>query len=363
MTNLQLVENANYQIVHEVYDLLNTGANENFQALTSNGSTEWLLSKPSMTAPLRKMRFSTFRPIYKPGFLNRRHTVELTITPKIISYDGTNFSEIPIDDTHYVISDAGSNGRVPLKVNEIKYNFDFDGSFNSLSHNINDFIQTYFVDFYSNGNFVFKNGSDTETSVKTLMATFNDAKNGGAHVGNLIDSYSYPLLVFNTNDEVIPTYNNILITSIWIDFGGDAAVKHWLVFTMDVITNFHSFSVDSGLLYSALFSDNTRYSHDGNYYVNDIDAVNYDEDLLYSTRATIDSGLTISLCSAFAGNLSGKIFTGENLYHTVDIEMGPSVMYFPLTIKNKDGQPLDIETLRQVYDQITVGVDYVYLTY
>ena len=360
MTNLQLVENANYQIVHEVYDLLSDDVNESFQALRTNGSTEWLLTKPNMTAPLRKMRFGTFRPIYKPGFLNRRHVVELTIMPHVINWDGSKFVEIALDDTHYVDSIAGANGRVPIRVNRGEYSFDFDGSFDSLSHNINDFIQTYFADFYSNGNFVFTNGSSTETSEKTLAGTFDDAKTAGAHVGNLIDNYSYPLVVFNTNDEVIPTFDNILITCIWSKF---ASVNHYLVFTLDAITNFHAFSIDSGLLYGALFNDTASYSHSGNYYVNDIDAVNYDEDLLASTRAVVDSGLTISLCSSFAGNLSGKIFTGENLYHTVDIEMFPSTMYFPITIKNKYGVPLDIETLKQVYDQITVGVDYVYLTY
>lgn len=362
MTNLQLVENANYQIVHEVYDLLSDDVNESFQALRTNGATEWLLTKPNMTAPLRKMRFSTFRPIYKPGFLNRRHVVELTVTPHVVSNDGTNFSEIVLDNSHFVVSDGGSNGRVPIKVQKSEYSFEFDGSFNSLSHNINDFIQTYFADLYVDGYFVFSNGdsSNVETSEKTLKTAFNDAKTNGAHVGELIDNYSYPLIVFNVNDEVIPTFDNILITSIWCKFSN---VNHWLVFTIDVITNYHAFSVDSGLLFSALFSDSTIYVHDGNYYVNDIDAVNYDEDLLFSTRAVVDSGLTISLCSSFAGNLSGKIFTGENLYHTVDIEMFPSTMYFPITIKNKYGVPLDVETLKQVYDQITVGVDYVYLTY
>lgn len=360
MTNLQLVENANYQIVHEVYDLLSDDVNESFQTLTSNGNTEWLLTKPNMTAPLRKMRFSTFRPIYKPGFLNRRHIVELSITPHVVDWNDNKFNEIPLDDTHYVESNSGSNGRVSIKIQKTQYSFDFDGSFSSLSHNINDFIQTYFADMYVDGNFIFTNGSNTETSEKTLRNTFNDAKSNGAHVGKLIDNVSFPLIVFNSNDEVIPTIDNILITCIWSKFG---STNHYLVFTLDVITNYHAFSVDSGLLFSALFKDTADYSHSGNYYVNDIDAVNYDEDLLASTRAVLDSGLTISLCSSFAGNLSGKIFTGENLYHTVDVEMFPSTMYFPISIKNKYGLPLDIDTLKQVYDQITVGIDYVYLTY
>ena len=84
MTNLQLVENANFQIVHEVYDLLSDPDNQSMRTITNNNQTEWLITKPNFTQPLRKMRFSTFRPVYKPGFVNRSYSATLTIKPLVV---------------------------------------------------------------------------------------------------------------------------------------------------------------------------------------------------------------------------------------------------------------------------------------
>lgn len=365
MTNLQLVENANYQIVHEVYDLLSNPDGQSMTVLRRGTSNEWLLTKPNFTQPLRKMRFGTFRPIYKPGFINRTFSATMTVKPHIITFDSTQehnkFVEVEISETNKRLYSKQKNtdDGVEIPVSGYQFSFNFDGTFSNLSHEINDFLGNYFSDFYTEGYFYYYDGTNTHESVANLDDIIDDAVVGGAKVIDTGNGYN--LIYFNTDETQLPTMNSdIKITNIWVKFSDS---NTFLVFTFDLNTNWHSFSVDTGLLFNVLFDRNSLPEHSGAYYVNDIVCCNYDDDLTFSTRAVIDSGLTISLCSAYAGNLSSKIFTGENLYHTVDVETFPSSMYFPITIKNKYNEDLSVEELSSVYDQITLGVDYIYLTY
>lgn len=363
MTNLQLVENANYQIVHEVYDLLSNPDGQSMTVLNNDNKTEWLLTKPSFTQPLRKMRFSTFRPIYKPGFTNRTHLATMTITPRIIKFDNNKFTEITSNDDVSIYSTDIENGvnNVKIKVVPQTFEFNFDGTFEDLSHEINDFIGNYFGDLYFEGKLHFEYNSNTYDSVKTLKKTIEDAIDSGAKMTRGEDIFDNSLILFNSDDVEMPVASeDVKITNIWVKF---ANVNYFLVFTFDLNTNWHSFSVEMGEFNSSMFSGNVPIHDPDSYYFNNLAVCNYDAQISVETLAVLDSGLTISLCSSFAGNLSGKIFTGENLYHTVDIETFPSSMYFPINIKDKNNNVVPIDELKQVYDQISVSVDYVYLTY
>ena len=362
MTNLQLVENANYQIVHEVYDLLSNPEGQSMTVLNNDNKTEWLLTKPSFTQPLRKMRFSTFRPIYKPGFTNRTHSATMTITPRVVEYDNSKFSEIPLNqDSLYSESETPTKNEIKIPIIPQTFNFNFDGTFENLSHEINDFIGNYFGDLYTEGKICFDHDEKVYRSEASLDAIITKAIDDGAIMTRGDEIFDRALILFNTMNVITPyDESEIKITNIWVRFKD---TNYYLVFTFDLDTNWHSFSIDTGILLSSMFSSGELPLHGTSYYFNGLTPCNYDTELSLASVAVMDSGLTISLCSSYAGNLSGKIFTGENLYHTVDIETFPSSMYFPITIKDKNNNVVPIEDLKLVYDQITVGVDYVYLTY
>ena len=173
----------------------------------------------------------------------------------------------------------------------------------------------------------------------------------------------------NTNltfDNESDEGNSIKTTFVWTNFlSGSTPSTYFLVFTFDIDCNNHAFSVNTGDLYKQLLTAlppalaNTSTSYAADMYA----VVSYDDNITARTRALVESNMLISLCSSFAGNLTGKIFTGENLYHIVDIETFPSSMYFPINLRDKNNQTLTVDQLKLVYEQITIGIDYVYLTY
>ena len=377
MTNLQLVEDANVQIVHEVYDLLSDPNNNSssFQMITQNGGTEWLLMKPSVTAPLRKLRFSTFKPIYKPGIVGQQYTASVKIKPivvnntshdEVVSYDIINIDG-STNKLYSVIGDSDSS-TFQLPFNDWTHEFTYNGSFEDLSHNINDTFDMYFKDFFRDGHIVLKVNTDVYISQYSLRDTSLNAygANNAALKMNDASNVNYALISFNntnlTFDNESDEGSSIKTTFVWTHF---ATSNYFLVFTFDIDCNNHAFSVNTGDLYKQLFTAvppalaNTSTSYAADTYA----VVSYDDNITARTRALVESNMLISLCSSFAGNLTGKIFTGENLYHIVDIETFPSSMYFPINLRDKNNQQLTVDQLKLVYEQITIGIDYVYLTY
>ena len=371
MTNLQLVEDANLQVVHEVYDLLSDPDREPFQLVKHNGSDEWLLNKPSLTTPLRAIRFTKFQPIYKHGLIGLTYTASVNIRPIIVKAANSSFTFEHLDATHTLTTNSQNDGNglaIPVP-NNWEHSFTYDGTFEDLSHNINDTFDIYFKDLYSDGYLIYDANGTKYVSASVMKAvTFASyaagLKSNSANDDNLITPISFNCTNLSI-DDVTAQGANIQTTFVWFKLT-QSSNSVYVIFVFDVDCNSHSFSVGNGELMRQLFIDVDSPPQIGEsaYYGSDEYRVTfYDDNLTTRTRALLDSNLLISLCSSFAGNLTGKIFTGENIYQTVTIETFPSSMYFPITIRSKNNENLDIETLKQVYDQITLAVDYVYLTY
>lgn len=368
MTNLQLVQDANFQIVHEVYDLLSES--NAFTIISQNGNDEWLLNKPSLTAPLRNIRFTQFKPIYKPGISNMTYEATVTIKPLLVSYDSSSH-----DYTAQPLSSIQNGKLVSRKFgiaipifDEWDHTFTYNGSFEDMSHNINDAIDIYFNDLYKDGLIEYTDSDNhVWTSTDTLTNICYNSYSQGLHYNNNTN-IRYSLISFNStnlkNEDVNDDGSNINLTFIWMELSYSEGTM-FLIFALDVDCNNHAFSINSGSLYTKLFENEppslgvlTGLFGNDNY-----NCCSYDDNLTTANRALIDSNMLISLCSDYAGNLTGKIFTGENIFQTVTIETFPSSMYFPITIRDKYNNPLPIDLLKSIYDQITLAVDYVYLTY
>ena len=369
MTNLQLVQDANFQVVHEVYDLLSDS--NAFHIISNNGSDEWLLNKPSLTAPLRSIRFTQFKPIYKPGILSGTYTATVSINPLLVTYEAGSpgtYTATPITDIESGKLTSVKNGiGIPIRA-QWQHTFMYNGSFEDMSHNINDSIDIYFNDLYKDGYIQYTDASshvwrspDTLTNI-----SYNSYTKGLRY--NVNTNIHYSLISFNNtnlgNDDVDDDGSNIYLTFIWVDLSYEGDSK-FLIFALDIDCNNHAFSINSGALFSKFFDQEPPLLEllTNLYGADNYNACSYDDNLTTANRALIDSNMLISLCSDYAGNLTSKIFTGENIFQTVTIETFPSSMYFPITIRDKNNKALSVELLRSIYDQITLAVDYVYLTY
>ena len=385
MTNLQLVQDANFQIVHEVYDLLtpnekNSGA---FIRVDSGNGSEWLLMKPATTAPLRMLRFTQFKPIYKHGVLSVNHECTLTVTPIVVTYDSSTSSYTFVNDMSgkQLYSNGYMDGTtfkaLPVNIPIISKTtkFVYDGSFKSLSHNINDQLDIYFKDLYTTGKLYFNDGTNTYASDDVLNQIVMNAVLDPAYLppnDKLQNSDSGPssLTSFNCDRQSEVGHNNISLSFIWVELKYNTS-KAYLIFSIDIICNTHAYSINTGTLCQELFNApppaNTYTNGSGNsvtWYGGKYDGLcTYDGNLNIESRALTNNNMVISLCSSYAGNLTGKIFTGENIYQTVNIETFPSSMYFPITIRGTDGTTLSYDVLKDIYEQVSIAVDYVYLTY
>lgn len=380
MTNLQVIQESNYQIVHEVYDLLSDPVKSSGAFIRNDSSTssEWLLMKPSSTAPLRMLRFTQFKPIYKHGIQSVNHECIMTIKPILVSYNNSThvYTNIPIKDGNVYSSGYENSqsifveGPISIPIEERVNKFTYDGSFSSLSHNINDQLDMYFKDLYTTGKFYYKD-SDNHSYVSdiTFRTIVSNALNSGEYKINKDSDALIALTSFNPdNVSIVNKHNGIAISFIWIPltYNGNTV---YLIFTFDILCNTHAYSVSTGRLCKALFDDappantygtGTTITWYGGTYDN---VCGYDGNLNEEELAVSNNNMLISLCSSFAGNLTGKIFTGENIYQTVNIETFPSSMYFPITIRDKNNNALSYKTLSTIYEQVSVAIDYVYLTY
>ena len=387
MTNLQLVQDANFQIVHEVYDLL-TPPDKSSGAFIRNDTgsgTEWLLMKPATTSPLRMLRFTQFKPIYKHGVLSVNHECTLTVTPILVTYDSSAHTYTFVNDMSG--KQLYSNGYMDTSTNPAtfktlpvnipiitkEYTFVYDGSFKSLSHNINDNLDVYFKDLYTTGKLYYNDGTNTYASAKVLNELVMDAVLDPAYNApneKLQNSDSGPssLTSFNCDRMTEVGANNISLSFIWVELT-HCTSKAYLIFSIDIRCNTHAYSINTGTLCQSLFDDappQNTYNSGGTvtWYGGKYDGLcTYDGNLNIETRALSNNNMVISLCSSYAGNLTGKIFTGENIYQTVNIETFPSSMYFPITIRGTDGTTLSYDILKDIYEQVSIAVDYVYLTY
>ena len=372
MTNLQLVQDANLQVVHEVYDLLSdeNAASGSF-ILSNNGSgSEWLLIKPATTAPMRMLRFTQFKPIYKHGVINTNHTCTITITPHLLRFNNSDqkieYEVTPTVDSHlggYTLfsnSSTDPDKYLSIPIKERTTTFTYDGTFASLSHNINDQFDTY---LYVDGSFYFYNynsGSPFFYSNKpsTIISMAEDAFKPGYGMGVNESTGPASLISFNT-DNLDEVQGGIKCAFVYtkLTHPDHTTYSYLLFWTFDIVCNTHAFSVHMGYLLKNITAVIVYYGQDLD------DVVSYEGNMSDEELALTNNNMLISLCSSYAGNLTGKIFTGENIYQTVNIEVFPSSNYFPIQIRDKNNRPLTRDQLAIIYDQISVAVDYVYLTY
>lgn len=335
----------------EVYDLLKANSN-NF----TNQSNDYYLKRPYGSI-LREVNFRSFKTTLKSNIQKyNRMSMQLTITPVLIK---TN-PDIP-DDNDIVKQNfyMKYNDITNVEIKDVVYEVDYDGNNETLILDLKSCFDNYKSIIIPSDVSPEKLGSVIEyvtAQVSTRHSPFS-----------VVIPSDTELITLNYNKLTDIITSNHAVFRVFIPSGGESVTYGYITFIFKLYSKpLYTFNQMSLWQLSAIIILVKKYlptTPDISITPNIPSMYKFPEYIKNSRIANyLYNGLDLHIKSSLAMNNSAIIFAGNTEAQVMfkNIDVNPTLSSIPVRLTDKNNFPVDINVLREIFNEIILEIDFAF---